>query len=85
MAAPTKNSAPMITLSRALTGKAWNNKPPMAPGQRKQIAPATAKTMAKALINMVATPFRSTLPPLVIRPQAVVACPNHALRRILPE
>jgi hypothetical protein len=81
MAAPTKNSAPMITLSRALTGKAWNNKPPMVPGQRKQIAPATAKTMAKALINMVETPFRSTLPPLVIRRRR---SPSHSTRSRLP-
>jgi len=47
MAAPTKNSAPIITLSRALTGKAGNSKPTIAPGQSQQTAPATAKTMAR--------------------------------------
>jgi hypothetical protein len=46
----------MITLSRALTGNAWNSKAPMAPGQSQQMAPATARTMAKALINMVQHP-----------------------------
>src|ERR1700751_717958 len=55
MAAPTKNSAPIITLSRALTGKAGNNKPTIAPGQSQQTAPATAKTMARILIAIAYT------------------------------
>ena len=52
MAAPTKNSAPIITLSRTLTGRAWNSKPPIAPGQSQHMAPATAKAMASILIAM---------------------------------
>jgi hypothetical protein len=55
MAAPTKNSAPIITLSRALTGKAGNSKPTIAPGQSQQTAPATAKTMARILIAIAYT------------------------------
>jgi hypothetical protein len=54
MAAPTKNSAPIITLSRTLTGRAWNSKPPIAPGQSQQTAPATAKAMARILIAIAA-------------------------------
>jgi hypothetical protein len=38
MAAAAKNSAPIIALSRALTGKAWNSKPPIAPGQSQRLA-----------------------------------------------
>jgi hypothetical protein len=53
IAAPTKNSDPIIMLSLVLTGKEWNNEPPMAPGQIQQTAPATAKTMPKALISIV--------------------------------
>ena len=51
IAAPTKNSAPITMLSRALTGKAWNNNPPRAPGQIQQTAPATAKAMANTLVG----------------------------------
>jgi hypothetical protein len=57
MAAAAKNSAPIIALSRALTGKAWNSKPPMAPGQSQQTAPAIAKTMAKILIAIVSPSY----------------------------
>jgi len=54
MAAPTKNSAPIITLSRALTGRAWNSKPPISPGRSQQTAPASAKTMARIFIAIAA-------------------------------
>jgi hypothetical protein len=36
MAAPTKNSAPIIKLSRRLAGEGWNSKAPSAPGQSQQ-------------------------------------------------
>jgi hypothetical protein len=54
-AAPTKNSAPMTTLSRTLAVRANNRV--MAPGQSQQTAPAAAKMMAKDLINIVTTLF----------------------------
>ena len=53
MAAPTKNSAPIITLSLTLTVRAGKINPVMAPGQSQQTAPATAKTLAKTLICIV--------------------------------
>jgi hypothetical protein len=62
MAAPAKNRAPIIALSRALTGRAWNNKPPIALGQSQQTAPATAKMIAKTLISTRASPCSD--PPL---------------------
>ena len=46
MAAPAKNRAPIIALSRALTGKEWDSKPPISPGQSQQTVPTTAKAMA---------------------------------------
>ena len=55
IAAPTTNSAPITRLSRALTGKEWNNNPPRAPGQIQQTAPATAKAMANTFIGKIAT------------------------------
>ena len=55
IAAPTKNSAPITMLSRALTGKEWNNNPPRAPGQIQQTAPATAKAMANTLVGKIVT------------------------------
>jgi hypothetical protein len=54
MAAPTKNNAPTITLSRTLTGKAGNSQPTNAPGQSQQAAPATAKATARILIAIAA-------------------------------
>jgi hypothetical protein len=57
MAAPAKNSAPIIALSRALTGKAGNSQPTNAPGQSQQAAPATAKTMARTLIAIAAPSY----------------------------
>jgi hypothetical protein len=47
MAAPMKNSAPMIILSWTLTRREWNRKAPMAPGHSQQTTPATAKAMAR--------------------------------------
>jgi len=65
MAAPTKNSAPITALSRTLTGRAWNSKPPIAPGQSQHMAPVTEKTMASILIDTcgprprrISAPFR---------------------------
>jgi hypothetical protein len=52
MAAPVKNRAP-----RAPTDKGWNSKPPIAPSQSQQTAPATAKTMARIRI---ANTFRTS-------------------------
>jgi hypothetical protein len=60
-AAPTKKSAPITTLSRALMGKARNSKPPMAPGRSHQTAPATAKMIAKTLIGTRASPCSDAL------------------------
>ena len=57
MAAPAKNSAPIIALSRGLTGKAGNSQPTNAPGQSQQAAPATAKTMARTLIAIAAPSY----------------------------
>jgi hypothetical protein len=62
MAAPAKNSEPMIALSRALTGKPWDSKPLVSPGKSQQTVPATAKTMASILIAIAAPPYSH--PPL---------------------
>jgi hypothetical protein len=63
MAATAKNSEPMVALSRAPTGKAWDRKPPIAPGQSQQTVPAPAKTMARIFLIAIASPRYST-PPL---------------------
>jgi hypothetical protein len=55
IAAPTKNKAPMTRLSPGLAISVRKNSALMKPGQDQQTAPATAKTMASALI-IVATP-----------------------------
>jgi hypothetical protein len=53
MAAAAKNSEPMIALSRALTGKTWDSKPPISAGKSQQTVPATAKKMAKPFSRYV--------------------------------
>jgi hypothetical protein len=55
IAAPTKNRAPMTRLSPGLAISVRKNNPPMKPGEDQQTPPATAKTIASALI-IVATP-----------------------------
>jgi hypothetical protein len=50
MAAAVKNSEPMVALSRALTGEAWDSKLPISAGKSQQTAPATAKTMARIIL-----------------------------------
>jgi len=63
MAAATKNSEPTIALSRALTGEAWDSETLISAGKSQQIAPATAKTMARIiLIGIASTPI--SIPPL---------------------
>jgi hypothetical protein len=56
MAAAAKNSEPMIALSRALTGKAWDSKPPISAGKSQQTVPATAKTTARISLIDIPTP-----------------------------
>ena len=56
-----KKSAPMFALSLELTVKADKNNPPIAPGHNQHTTPATAKTMAKALIIVVAIPCSHSL------------------------
>ncbi len=56
MAAAAKNSEPMIALSRELTGKAWDSKPPISPGKTQQTMPATAKTMTRMILIGIAAP-----------------------------
>jgi hypothetical protein len=73
MAAPTKNSAPIITLSRTLTGRAWNSKPPIAPGQSQHMAPATAKAMlvsSSPWLHSWPSLRRASQPRFVSRPMA---------------
>jgi hypothetical protein len=60
MAAAAKNSEPMIALSRALTGKAWDSKPAISPGKSQQTVPATAKTMARIILMGITSPPIST-------------------------
>jgi hypothetical protein len=75
MAAPTKKSEPMIPLSLALTAKAEKSNPPITPGHNQHTTPATAKTMAKALIIIVAH-----LAPTVGRARG-----NQVRRNVAPE
>jgi hypothetical protein len=63
IAAPAKNRAPIIALSRALTDRAWDSKPLISAGKSQQTVPATAKTMARIiLIGIASLPI--SIPPL---------------------